>query len=336
MSSQPLIDEVTRKLSYIIDFDPDSIGRRSALGDANFEESIPKARQIKDLFERISVRSLNSLSDSMLTTISNNASAFTDLIGRFHSYNPTTSSPNDRSQLIQEILQRTEEFQNNLSATVSFSISSSINIDDIRKSIEELVSSYQSSFEIRSQEIDSMSQKSKDILERVQSAAADQGISRESKHFSDLSEEYNRESEKWFSRSIKLGIFAIFLATVSLFSHRIPWFAANNVSEAIQIISGKVIMISIIGYALITCVRNFIANRHNAVVNRHKQNALMTYRSFLDASPSPEMVSIVLNHASSSIFSPQDTGFVKGEELPGGKSIMEWITRSSIGEKAPN
>ena len=76
--------------------------------------------------------------------------------------------------------------------------------------------------------------------------------------------------------------------------------------------------------------RNYTTHKHNAVVNRHRQNALLTYRALVEASATKGTEDIVLAHAASCIFSPQETGFSpgKGESTSGSKSILELMTKS--------
>ena len=65
-------------------------------------------------------------------------------------------------------------------------------------------------------------------------------------------------------------------------------------------------------------------------MNRHRQNALLTYRSLVEASGESGTEDIVLAHAASCIFSPQETGFStgKGESNSGSKSVLELLTKS--------
>ena len=79
---------------------------------------------------------------------------------------------------------------------------------------------------------------------------------------------------------------------------------------------------------------NYSTHKHNAVVNRHRQNALLTYRSLVEASGDAGTEDIILAHAASCIFSPQETGFSysKGETATGSKSVLELLTKSTSKE----
>jgi hypothetical protein len=82
---------------------------------------------------------------------------------------------------------------------------------------------------------------------------------------------------------------------------------------------------------LIMAARNYATHKHNAVVNRHRQNALLTYRALVEAAAEGNTQDIVLAHAASCIFSPQDTGFaqVRGDGAPASKSVLELLTKGA-------
>jgi hypothetical protein len=59
--------------------------------------------------------------------------------------------------------------------------------------------------------------------------------------------------------------------------------------------------------------RIYRAYKHNAVVNRHRANALATFEAFAKAASDMETKNAVLLQATQCIFAPQQTGYVSGE-----------------------
>jgi len=55
----------------------------------------------------------------------------------------------------------------------------------------------------------------------------------------------------------------------------------------------------------------------------------MTFNAIADATTSDESKNIVINHAASCIFSPQETGYIKNEQNSG-KSIVEFLPKTSM------
>jgi hypothetical protein len=100
-------------------------------------------------------------------------------------------------------------------------------------------------------------------------------------------------------------------AIASVFAHKWPFLAPANGYDAAQLAISKVLIFAVIGFMLVLAARNFIASKHNAIVNRHRYNALLTFKALADAAGSEERRDIVLNYAASCIFSPQETGYSK-------------------------
>lgn len=105
-------------------------------------------------------------------------------------------------------------------------------------------------------------------------------------------------------------------------------------SEMFQLISSKLLIFAVLGYLLLMASRNYTTHKHNAVVNRHRQNALLRYKSLVEAAGGTATQDIVLAHAASRIFSPQETCFSygKGESASGSKSVLELLTKSDSKE----
>jgi hypothetical protein len=81
---------------------------------------------------------------------------------------------------------------------------------------------------------------------------------------------------------------------------------------------------------LLLSARNFLAHVHNGIVNRHRQNALLTFKAMTEAGASPAARDIVLGQAAACIYAPQETGYTKGapteQSLP--QALVQMITRT--------
>jgi hypothetical protein len=77
--------------------------------------------------------------------------------------------------------------------------------------------------------------------------------------------------------------------------------------------------------ASVWCGKSYRAYRHNAVVNRHRQNALATFEAFAKAASDAETKNAVLLQATQCIFSPQQTGYVSGEPETAMPQVLEIV-----------
>jgi hypothetical protein len=150
------------------------------------------------------------------------------------------------------------------------------------------------------------------ILSEVRAAVAEQGVSQQAIHFKNESDEHQAESKTWKKWTIWAVVILIFYGLFTIFLHKIPLLAPKTTYDAVQLAVSKVLIFVVLGYALNLCSKNFMAHRHNAVVNKHRQNALATYTTIAEAANDASGRDIVLAHAADCIFSPQETGYWQG------------------------
>jgi hypothetical protein len=76
----------------------------------------------------------------------------------------------------------------------------------------------------------------------------------------------------------------------------------------------RVVIFSIFFFLVAWAARNFRAERHNSVVNRHRALAIRTYEAFIDEAITPEVRAAVLDRVTQTIFSPMPSGHLGGEK----------------------
>src|SRR5205085_68200 len=89
-----------------------------------------------------------------------------------------------------------------------------------------------------------------------------------------------------------------------------------------QLLAAKVILFSILGSAVVWCGRIYRAHRHNEVVNRHRQNALSSFRTFVESADDATRNAVLLE-ATRAVFSPQHTGYSSTEAEPNAAPLVE-------------
>lgn len=113
--------------------------------------------------------------------------------------------------------------------------------------------------------------------------------------------------------------------------------AAQNAPTAklVTLTVERVIVISILSTAILFCVRNYSAARHNFVINRHRQNALSTFETFVKASGDDQTKDAVLLQATRSIFTPQASGYLKPDvEAAPSNQIIEIMRNLATSKQA--
>lgn len=98
----------------------------------------------------------------------------------------------------------------------------------------------------------------------------------------------------------------------------------------IQLAVAKLILFSLLYFAIVWCGKNYRAHQHNAVINKHRRNALRTFQAFAKAASDEQTNNAVLLKATEAIFLPGTSGYISGEsESQGSTQILE-ILRSGF------
>ena len=84
---------------------------------------------------------------------------------------------------------------------------------------------------------------------------------------------------------------------------------------------------------LYLATKNYLAHKHNAVINKHRQNALMTYKALVDAAKDATNKEVILMHASACIshhnlLATREVHHLKVLT----KSVVELMTKSIAGK----
>ena len=186
-------------------------------------------------------------------------------------------------------------------------------------------------------ELEGSRNQAKQILEDIRSVAAEQGVSQQAIYFKDEAERHSKSAESWRKRTVKLAWLLGVYAVSALFIHKIPWLTPVDSFVSAQLLTGKILIFAVIAYMLFLSARNFLSHEHNAIVNTHRQNALMTFRALVDTAKERDQADIILFHAAQCIFSPQETGYAKqgGQRSAPSSPIVELLRRSTKSPDAP-
>lgn len=160
------------------------------------------------------------------------------------------------------------------------------------------------------------------ILADAKGVSLSVGVSRQARFFK-VQARMDNKGRLWWLKASALACGVLVAALVAaLFA---SFFFKNN---DLQFVVTKALLFSTLAYALFFCVKNYMAHRHNYVVNKHRQNALMTYRAIASGAQSDGTArDIILAQAAHCIFAPQSTGYAKGD---GGGDSMRFVPMEAV------
>lgn len=335
------IEEARFALERVQNFDVDLLPRKDILGSTlSFEAAVEPATRIIRLFQQIPLDHLKDLTSDHLTILTDQSNSFYKMLTNVLGFSPEKidSPAQTRIQYINEITTTYNQLFNVVHPLVSYLSSRQRDFAalerEARAAVQAATDQANSLKEMLSKDRDEAQR----ILEEVRQVAAEQGVSQQAIYFKDESEKHDGEANKWRLYTAITAVILILFAFLSLFLHKWSFIAPNNIYEAIQIGLSKILIFGVIAYMLILCARNFLSHKHNSIVNKHRQNALLTFNALADAARGEDKRDIVLTHAAACIFMPQETGYIRagGSQDGGAVKLIEIIPKLGGSGTAPS
>lgn len=333
MATTSILETCTEALERVQQFDAQSLSRDDDLGkQMSFVDAVKPAQAIIDVYKRIPISALADFADNQLNAILAQANADYNVFKQILDFDATASNANGtRTNILSTLKTRRDELFNQVWQYVAYGVARITDTSLLETQARATIQSIHDQSAKLTEQLIRAKTDADTALAAIRSVASEQGVSQQAIYFKEEAQSQETLAETWLRYTYKfaaaVGVFAI----LSLFLHKIEWLKPASNAETLQLITSKVLIFAVLAFMLIMAARNYATHKHNAVVNRHRQNALLTYRAIVEAAADGNTQDIVLAHAASCIFSPQDTGFAqaRGDSSPASKSVLELLTKSA-------
>lgn len=312
---QKSVNEAKASLERMQKFDPATLARESELGAAlNFKDAVPHARRLIDLYIQLPLESVEWFNHGQANQLKSVADGDYNILNQIMSFDPAKGhGSNEKKQWINQLEQTYEQTFQQLAPWIAYGVGRVTDFTKIGRDARATIQDIEDKARKLGEDMEQHRKSAQEILEDIRTVAAEQGVSQQAMYFKDESESHAKQAEQWLKQTKQLTVLLALYAMLTLVLHKIPWIAPTTSYETIQLAVSKVLVFTTIAYFLLLSAKNFIAHRHNAIVNKHRQNALVTYRALVDAAGDGANRDIVLTKAAECIFGPQPTGFGKAD-----------------------
>lgn len=331
MAKQPTssLDKCIESVKRIQEFDTQKLIQESRLGEVlRFTEVVQPANRLVGLYRQLSVAVLPDLPlnrvESILSRADSDYNRFESILSFDVSAGSATQS---REQLINQVSQAYDGLFGELHPFISYSASKAVDFQRLELEQRALLQRIKDESASIVEQLEQQRADATAILEEVRKTAAEQGVSQQAIFFREEVKEHSDQADWWFWATIVCSILVFLWA---LFG---PFLLVKFGYADVQLGVSKVLTFGVLSFLTYLSAKNFLSHKHNAIVNKHRQNALSTYRALVDAAMSQNTADVVLTHASACIFSPQSTGYASGKSVDGAtaKSVVEMIGRPLAG-----
>lgn len=333
MATEKVYETCQEVLERVQTFDPATLGRKDDLGrQMNFVDAVKPAEAIIALYKRIPMSALPDFTDAQLNAIQAQANADYNVFKQILDFNAASSDAvGTRTNILNNIKVRRDQLFEQLWQYVAYGVARITDTSLLEIQARATIQGIQDQAAKLTDQLAKAKSDADNALTAIRAVASEQGVSQQAIYFKDEAQSQETLADKWLNYTYRFAAALGGFAILSLFLHKIEWIRPTTNAEMFQLITSKVLIFTVLGYMLIMAARNYATHKHNAVVNRHRQNALLTYRALVSAAENTGTQDIVLAHAASCIFSPQETGFAhgKGESGLASKSVLELLTKSA-------
>jgi len=323
--------EVGQLLVSVGAIDAKKLARRSALGEEfSLEDAVEPITRTIGFFRSIPTENLDQLPPDQLEQIKQHALAFLAIIQRLQSFSPSKEEnpASARNSLLDQARGTYVTAFNSLYPYVSYLASKQRDLTKLEEQARAAAVSVTEEAQRLRELLGDREKEAADILQKVRDAAAEQGVTQQAHYFKQEADKHATAATNWQKYTVRtalgLGVYALAtLVFAMLYTPETPL-------QAAQIAVSKALIFAVIAYMLFLCARTLTGHQHNEIVNRHRENALLTFNALAAAAGNGESRDVILNHAAGCIFDPQDSGFGKHAQPPGSSvQIVEALPRVS-------
>lgn len=332
MSEQP--DEI-ESLKRVQNYNADLLAQLDRLGAAyEFSAVVEPAKELISIFQKIPIESLGQFPNNERNIIKSQADGIYNLFEQIMSFDAKQADAQQKhQQLVSQIDNQYQPVFSHLHPYISYAMARTVDFNELASQGRAAVQAVKDETATLMRELDQQQEEAKQILDNVRKVAAEQGVSQQAVYFAEESKMHGTKADDWQSRTYWMAAIVIFYGGASFFFHKFQWIAPTTMPETVQFVASKIVIFVVLAYMLFLSARNFLSHRHNEIVNKHRQNALMTYQALVDAAGSSEASATVLSHAASAIYQLHETGYARsGGDRQGStsSSVVELMPKATM------
>lgn len=335
-NKQEALNALTSLLDQITLYQADQLAVGKDLGSMNFRSSQIIFEQLLEMIKEFRALPLDLLPNQTLSQLQNPVRNLATSLKKVADFTLVgqQNPESQRNTLSQEVISNYDNAFIALTPHLAYLSLKSAQVQETMRRSKELLSDTEQKV---SEALKNITQKKNDIdgiVQAARDAAQKIGVAQFATKFEELSDEHDSIGKKWLLATIGLALSTIAVAITLL----IFFPPLTNMADpaTIQRIITKIIIISIFYYASLWSSRNYRSHRHLSVVNKHRQSALSTFETFVNAAGGdPQTKNAVLLEATHCIFSPAISGYLGAdEENPSNRivEVLKTVSSNSVGK----
>jgi cation transport ATPase len=303
--------------------------RRDDLGPFAFDELEEELGACIRFYRDLQELPLTEVPSQKLQQFRNRTNELTNKLQEIRDFNPKTVNDPTQSHnsLMDQFRQEWHNAFSQLAPYASYLKPRGAAVEGVVERGREMLQDLERERDQLRSEMEEARQESERILRSLRSAAAEAGVEQHAEHFDTEAGYHSAGARRWLWATGVLAGFTGLLAGWFLWMYLTGRVTFTG-EEWIQVAVAKVVLFSLLYFGIVWCGRNYRSHKHNHVINKHRRNALATFRAFTDAATDEGTKNAVLIRATEAIFSPGISGYMPDQQEGGQSPQVLEILRS--------
>lgn len=330
---RPEVKQLRDKITPLIAIDWVTPALNPEFGALKFSDSVPVLMAGAELIKNLAKTDLGLLPQARINAISANLDRYGGTFNQIKNFDVRQpNSPANRDTIANQLREHYNQLYDNVAIPLGVWAATGVDIarikDELSAELRGPTAENEKAYHAALAEIDNARKQALGTLEAVKKAAAEVGVTENAKVFESQAAEHLNSSQIWGAVTAVMAAVTVGWGAIALWGIPIP--PGSGTSTIVQEAIAKLIVFSGLSYGLVWCARNYSANRHNYVLNKHRQNSLTTFETFVKAAGGDaDIKNAVLLQATTAIFTAQSTGYSSKEpEVDNPTRLLE-IVRSA-------
>lgn len=300
---------VTSQLAELAEIDAKALARTTDLSpDINFKDAVPHFEEMVDLCKQLSQRDISRLTVTQLNGISGACKKLSQLIQQVRDFDLNQNTPGDVCRnIINSVVNSYDEVMNPLLLPLAFTATQSTDYAKIEREAKGYHATMKEEKENLSSFIAEARTEAANALAAVKEQAAEAGVSTNAQIFVGDAQKHEGLAKTWLKATIWMVCATFLVAAATLVTAFV--YHPADVASAIQYVVAKLLVLSTLSFGVFWCARNYKSQKHNETLNKHRANALMTFRAFVEGTSDARVKDAILLQAAQAAFSGRPTGF---------------------------
>jgi hypothetical protein len=308
------LTKATEEIEQLASIDPKTLARTSDLSpDINFKDAVPHFEQMLDLCKQLSQRDLSRLTVPQFNAISAACTKLSSFIQQVRDFTLNQNTPGDVcGSIVIAVGNAYDEVMNPLLLPLAFTATQATDYAKIEREAKGYHATMKAEADELSTFIANARKEAESALSAVKEQAAEAGVSTNAQIFVGDAKKHHDLSQAWLKATVWVASVTILAAVATLVTAFV--YQPEDLPAAIQYVVAKVLVLSTLSFGVLWCARNYKSQKHNETLNKHRANALMTFRAFVEGTSDVRVKDAILLQAAQAAFSARPTGFDSAEK----------------------